>query len=81
MFKKGYCAKGEVLAQLDPTRFASNVGESKSLLVSSQATAARLRAEVNGTPLVFPEEVLKEPKLVRKKPHFITLDVKIWNSR
>jgi len=59
--------KGEVLAQLDPTRFASNVGESKSLLVSSQATAARLRAEVNGTPLVFPEEVLKEPKLVREE--------------
>jgi adhesin transport system membrane fusion protein len=33
----------------------------------SQATAARLRAEVNGTPLVFPEEVLKEPKLVREE--------------
>lgn len=43
--------KGEILAQLDPTRFASNVGESKSLLVSSQATAARLRAEVNGAAL------------------------------
>jgi adhesin transport system membrane fusion protein len=67
MFKKGILCKREVLAQLDPTRFASNVGESKSLLVSSQATAARLRAEVNGTPLVFPEEVLKEPKLVREE--------------
>ncbi len=49
--------KGQVLAQLDQTRFASNVGESKSLLVSAQATAARLRAEVTGTPLVFPEDV------------------------
>ncbi len=59
--------RGQVLAQLDPTRFASNVGESESLLVSSLATSARLRAEVNGTPLVFPEEVLKELKLVQQE--------------
>ena len=32
--------KGQVLAQLDPTRFESNVGESQSLLISAQATAA-----------------------------------------
>ena len=49
--------KGQILAQLDPTRFESNVGESESLLISSQATAARLRAEVNGTPLTFPDSV------------------------
>lgn len=59
--------KGQILAQLDPTRFASNVGESESLLTSSLATAARLRAEVNGTPLSFPEAVLKDPKLVREE--------------
>ncbi|MCY6411651.1 HlyD family type I secretion periplasmic adaptor subunit [Acinetobacter sp. VNH17] len=59
--------KGQVLAQLDPTRLASNVGESQSLLTSAQATAARLRAEVNGTPLAFPEEVLKEAKLVQEE--------------
>ena len=29
--------KGQVLAQLDPTRFESNVGESQSLLISAQA--------------------------------------------
>lgn len=63
-----------MLAQLDPTRFASNVGESESLLVSSLATSARLRAEVNGTPLVFPEEVLKEPKLVQQ-------ETALYNSR
>ncbi|MEQ1418999.1 HlyD family efflux transporter periplasmic adaptor subunit [Acinetobacter indicus] len=66
--------RGQVLAQLDPTRFASNVGESESLLVSSLATSARLRAEVNGTPLVFPEEVLKEPKLVQQ-------ETALYNSR
>ena len=59
--------KGQILAQLDPTRLASNVGESQSLLISAQATAARLRAEVNGTPLTFPEEVKKSPKLVQEE--------------
>lgn len=59
--------KGQVLAQLDPTRFASNVGESQSLLTSSLATSARLRAEVNGTPLQFPEIVRQDPQLVREQ--------------
>ena len=59
--------RGQVLAQLDPTRFESNVGESESLLVSSRATSARLRAEVTGAPLVFPEEVLKYLKLVKEE--------------
>lgn len=59
--------RGQVLAQLDPTRFESNVGESESLLVSSRATSARLRAEVTGARLVFPEEVLKYPKLVKEE--------------
>lgn len=35
--------------------------------MSAMATAARLRAEVNGTALTFPEEVLKEPKLVKEE--------------
>lgn len=59
--------QGQILAQLDPTRFASNVGESESLLIASKATAARLRAEVNSTPLVFSEDVLKIPKLVSEE--------------
>ncbi|MFW2040012.1 HlyD family type I secretion periplasmic adaptor subunit [Acinetobacter ursingii] len=66
--------KGQVLAQLDPTRFESNVGESQSLLISAQATAARLRAEVNGTPLDFPDEVKKDPKLVQE-------ETALYNSR
>ena len=59
--------KGQVLAQLDPTRFESNVGESASLLLSSRATAARLRAEVNGTPLRFPPELAKEQALIQEE--------------
>jgi membrane fusion protein, adhesin transport system len=56
--------QGQILAQLDPTRFASNVGETESLLIASKATAARLRAEVNGTPLSFPAEVQKNKRLI-----------------
>lgn len=59
--------QGQILAQLDPTRFASNVGESASLLLASKATAARLRAEVNDTPLKFPEEVMKDKALVKEE--------------
>ena len=66
--------QGQVLAQLDPTRFESNVGESESLLVAAQATAARLRAEVNGTPLTFPEMVQADPSLVQEQ-------TALYNSR
>ncbi len=59
--------KGQILAQLDPTRSAANAGESESLLLSSQATAARLNAEVNGTRLNFPPNVLAHPELVRQE--------------
>lgn len=59
--------QGQVLAQLDPTRFESNVGETKSLLISTKATAARLRAEVSNSPISFPADVMKEPKLVHEE--------------
>ncbi len=59
--------KGQILAQLDPTRFESNVGESQSLLISSLATAARLRAEVNNSTLVFPDAVKKDPSLIHEQ--------------
>lgn len=59
--------KGQVLAQLDRTRFESTVEESASRLRAALATAARLKAEVSGVPLSFPEEVRKEPILVREE--------------
>lgn len=59
--------KDQVLAQLDPTRFASVVGEAQSLLLSAQATSARLRAEVNGSALNFPESVQKESQLMQEE--------------
>lgn len=56
--------KGQVLAALDPTRLTSNVKESESLLISSKITAARLTAEVTGQPLVFPDDVKGQTKLI-----------------
>ena len=64
--------KGQILAQLDPTRFESQVGESQSKLTATQATAARLEAEVNGTAIIFPKSVLAVPSLVREETALYT---------
>lgn len=56
---------GQVLAQLDRTRFESTVQESVSRMRAAQATAARLQAEVNSTSLIFPAEVQQDPALVK----------------
>lgn len=55
---------GQILARLDPTRVEATVAESASQMRAALATSARLQAEVNGTSLQFPEEVLKDPALV-----------------
>lgn len=56
--------KGQALVRLDPTRMeaAQNEGELKRQSLS--ATAARLRAEANGTALKFPE-ALKDAKALK----------------
>ncbi|WP_173911881.1 HlyD family type I secretion periplasmic adaptor subunit [Acinetobacter sp. Marseille-Q1618] len=64
--------KGQILAQIDPTRFESQVGESLSKLRAMQATAARLEAEVNGTRLSFPKEVRDIPNLVSEETALYT---------
>lgn len=66
--------KGQILAQIDPIRFESQVGESLSKLRAMQATAARLQAEVNGKPLDFPKEV-------REIPSLVTEETALYNSR
>lgn len=57
----------QVLAQLSRTRTESAVDESASRARAALATAARLRAEVDGGPLVFPPEVMEDPQLVRSE--------------
>jgi len=59
--------KNQLLAQLDRVKTAFSVMESESRLNAALATAARLEAEVNQTPLTFPEELNDEPDLVRRE--------------
>lgn len=65
---------GQILAQLDKTKTESSVNESQSRLRAALATSARLTAEVNGTPLVFPDEIKDEPGLV-------AAETALYNSR
>ncbi len=60
----GQVKAGEVVARLDPTISASNVGESSAKYRASLAESIRLHAEVNNMPLVFPPSLLAWPDLV-----------------
>lgn len=56
--------KGQVLAQLDPTRSASNVEETAARYRAALASSARLRAEVDGrSAIAFPDELDRWPQL------------------
>ncbi|HON58056.1 MAG TPA: HlyD family type I secretion periplasmic adaptor subunit [Smithella sp.] len=52
--------KDQVLLRIDATRFAASFEENRATYLSNKAKAARLKAEATGTPLVIPEDVLKE---------------------
>lgn len=58
-------SKGQVLAQLDPTRGQSNVEETAARYRAALASSVRLRAEVDGLEtLQFPDELKSYPQLV-----------------
>lgn len=60
--------EGQILLQIDTTRFESSVNENRSLYLSLMAKAARLRAIGDGKPYVPPEEVVKEdPKTAEEE--------------
>ncbi|CAH2791821.1 MAG: hypothetical protein CBARDMAM_2943 [uncultured Caballeronia sp.] len=52
--------KGQVLLNIDPKRADSSYAEGRLKWVGLVARVARLRAEANHTPLVFPAEVLQD---------------------
>ncbi|MGF6394770.1 HlyD family type I secretion periplasmic adaptor subunit [Pseudomonas plecoglossicida] len=56
--------RGQVLTQLDPTKTASSVGESEAKYRAAKASVARLRAEVTGKPLNFPDSLRDSPELI-----------------
>lgn len=58
--------KGQALLQLDAVRFASSLNETKLKYHELLAATARLTAEVNNTPLVIPDDVLKNAPEIAK---------------
>ena len=57
--------KGQVIIQIDDTRFASSFKEARAQMISLQLKLDRLLAEINGTPLNFTTGSLENyPKLV-----------------
>lgn len=56
--------RDQVLAQLDPTKTSSSVGESEAKYWAALASVARLRAEVTGKPLKFPPSLSRSPELI-----------------
>ncbi len=56
---------GAPLIRLDETRFSSNVSETEADRQSLQLRVKRLQAEIDGTELVFPEDIVElSPQLV-----------------
>jgi adhesin transport system membrane fusion protein len=63
---------GQILAQLDPTKSESDVEESAAKYRAMLAAAARLEAEVNGTPLIFPAALNAYPGLTGSETELYT---------
>ena len=51
---------GQQLLKIDPTRFASSLGENRAQFLALQAKAARLKSVAEGAAFVLPAEVLKD---------------------
>ena len=59
--------KDEILLQIDDARSGAVYREAQEKLMSLSALAARLKAEVYGTPLSFPAELRKESSLIQQE--------------
>lgn len=67
--------KGQVLLRIDPTGFGSRLNESLERRAGLRASIARLRAETQGTALVFPDEV------VAQHPDLTIRETALFNTR
>lgn len=67
--------KGDIVIQLDQTRFSSSLGETKAKYDALLAKAARLSAEAYGKALLLPADVLKN------NPHLAADETELYYSR
>jgi len=66
---------GQVLLRIDPTRYASSLGENRAESLSLKARAARLQALATGEPFTAPPDVLEA------EPDLIEMEREVWRSR
>ncbi|MBN7121042.1 hemolysin secretion protein D [Erwinia billingiae] len=66
--------RGEVLLKIDPTRAQASYRETLNKVLGLKGTIARLRAEAYGQPLVFDEQVQKDPAVIEQ-------ETKAYNAR
>ncbi|GAB7539795.1 HlyD family type I secretion periplasmic adaptor subunit [Burkholderia sp. 3C] len=59
--------KGQLLAKIDPTSAESSYRELRAKAVDLKAGIVRLKAEISGRALVFPEEIKREPSVVAQE--------------
>lgn len=59
--------KGELLAELDHTRFAANAAETAAKVLHLRATIQRFSAELEGRELQFSPDVAADPELVESQ--------------
>jgi membrane fusion protein, adhesin transport system len=68
MVKEGQIVdKGQPLVRIDATKAKSAFAEGKTKAIGLKASAARLRAEARGTPLVFPTDVASDFEVTRNE--------------
>ncbi|SFR95194.1 membrane fusion protein, adhesin transport system [Dyella sp. OK004] len=60
-------AKGQLLLKIDPTRANAGYREVQSKVIGLKATVARLKAEAYGQALSFPDDVLRDTKVVKEE--------------
>ena len=66
---------GQLLLKIDPTRFVSNMMESRSSQYAMQAKVLRLEALTRGTPFNPP------PELLREAPDVVAQEQRLYESR
>ncbi len=66
---------GQLLLRVDPTRFVSNMLESRAAQLAVQAKALRLEALTRGTPFNPPAE------LMREAPDVVAQEMRLYESR
>lgn len=73
--------KGQILAQLDDTRFAAQYKQSYAQYIALLASIARLEAETeNKTDITFPPEVTKNPKLIAQEKNLFKFKMRLLRN-